>query len=112
MIFLSFLSSSTVIAAAPEQGTTTYRKFVIYYGWYSDGRGEHGPEIERIVAARPEFVISPYLTSTGQLNLTPEIMDRFHEAGIKVIVYVATGNGNRDLDSVFGEIKAGLDGGA
>lgn len=113
MLFLSFLSSSTLIAAAPEQGAAAaYRKFVIYYGWYSDGRGELGPEIERIIAARPEFVISPHLTSTGQLNLTPKVVDRFHEAGIKVIAYVATGNGNRDLDSVFKEIKAGLDGGA
>lgn len=112
MIFLSFLSSSTVIAAAPEQGATTYRKFVIYYGWYSDSRGEMGQEIERIIAARPEFVISPYHTSTGQVNLKPEVVDRFHDAGIKVIAYVATGNGDRDLDSVFKEMKAGLDGGA
>jgi hypothetical protein len=60
MIFLSFLSSSTVIAAAPEQGSTTYRKFVIYYGWYSGHGGELGSEIGRIIAARPEFVISTY----------------------------------------------------
>jgi hypothetical protein len=112
MIFLSFLSSSTVIAAAPEQGTTTYRKFVIYYGWYSDGRGVLGPDIERIIAVRPEFVISPYLTSTGQVNLTPEVMDRFHGAGAKVLVYVATGNGDKELEDVLKEIKTGLDNGA
>jgi hypothetical protein len=112
MIFLSFLSSSTVIAAAPEQGATAYRKFVIYYGWYSDGRGETGQEIERIIAARPEFVISPYHTSTGQVNLKPEVVNRFHAAGIKVLVYVATGNGDRDLDGVLQEMKTGLDNGA
>jgi hypothetical protein len=112
MIFLSFLSSSTVIAAAPEQGSATYRKFVIYYGWYSGHGGELGSEIERIVAARPEFVISPYYTSTGQVNLTPEVFEKFHDAGVKVLVYVATGNGNRELDGVLEEIKTGLDGGA
>jgi len=113
MIFLSFLSSSTVIAAAPEQGTTTaYRKFVVYYGWYSDSRGQLGSEIERIIAAKPEFVISPYYTSTGQVNLTPEVMDRFHENGVKVLVYVATGNGDTKLEGVLQEIRTGLDGGA
>ena len=112
MIFLSFLSSSTVIAAAPEQGATTYRKFVIFYGWYSDSRGETGQEIERIIVARPEFVISPYHTSTGQVNLKPEVVDRFHAAGIKVVVYIATGNGGRDLGGVMEEMKTGLDNGA
>lgn len=113
MIFLSFLSSSTVIAVAPEQqGATTYRKFVIYYGWYSDHGGELGSEIERIIAAKPEFVISPYHTSTGQVNLQSEVMDRFHDAGVKVLVYIATGNGNRELDGVLEEIKTGLDSGA
>jgi hypothetical protein len=111
MIFLSFLSSSTVIAA-PEQGSTTYRKFVIYYGWYSDGRGELGPEIDRIIAAGPEFVISPYRTSTGEVNLTPKVVEKFHEAGVKILAYVATGNGNRELEGVLKEIKEGLDGGA
>jgi hypothetical protein len=113
MIFLSFLSSSTLIAAAPEQGAATaYRKFVVYYGWYSDSRGELGPDIERIIAAGPEFVISPYHTSIGQVNLTPKVMDRFHDAGIKVLVYVATGNGERKLEDVLKEIKTGLDNGA
>jgi hypothetical protein len=112
VIFLSFLSSSTVIAAAPEQGSTTYRKFVVYYGWYSDSRGELGSEIDRIIAARPEFVISPYHTSTGQVNLSLEVIEKFHDAGIKVLVYVATGNGERDLDDVLKEIKTGLDSGA
>lgn len=111
MIFLSFLSSSTVLAA-PEQGPAAYRKFVIYYGWYSDARGELGQEIDKIIAARPEFVISPYHTSTGQVNLTPEVVEKFHGAGVKVLVYVATGNGGRDLDDVLSEIKTGLDGGA
>jgi hypothetical protein len=112
MIFLSFISSSTLIAAAPEQGSTTYRKFVIYYGCYAGHGGEMGPEIDRIIAARPEFVISPYYTSTGQVNLQQEVSDRFHGEGIKVIVYVATGNANRELEDVLGEIKTGLDAGA
>lgn len=112
MIFLSFLSSSTVLAAAPEPvSTTTYRKFVIYYGWYSDGRGNLGPELERIISAKPEFVISPYHTSSGQVNLSSEVIDRFHDAGVKVLIYVATGNANRDLDKVLKEIKTGLDAG-
>lgn len=111
MIFLSFLSSSTMIAAAPEQGSTTYRKFVIYYGWYSDSRGELGSEIDRITAAGPEFVISPYYTSAGQVNLQSEVIEKFHNAGIKVLVYVATGNGNRELEGVLKEIKTGLDSG-
>lgn len=111
MIFLSFLSSSTVFAAAPEQGSTIHRKFVIYYGWYSDSKGELGSEIERIIGARPEFVISPYYTSTGQLNLTPQVIEKFHAAGVKVLVYVATASGNRELDGVVKEIKTGLDSG-
>jgi hypothetical protein len=112
MILLSFLSSSTVIAAAPEQGSTTYRKFVIYYGWYTDSRDELGPAIDRIIAVRPEFVISPYHTSTGRVNLTPEAIEKFHDAGVKVIVYVATGNAGKELDVVLQEIRTGLDAGA
>lgn len=125
MLFLSFLStSSTVIAAVPEQqssqsssplqptATGSHRKFVVYYGWYSDSRGELGQEIDRIIAARPEFVISPYHTSDGLVNLSPRVIDRFHEAGVKIIAYVATGNGNKDLEYVFREIRTGLDSGA
>lgn len=111
MIFLSFLSSSALVAATPEQGSITYRKFVIYYGWYSDSRGELGSEIERIIVAEPEFVISPYHTSTGQVNLKSEVIERFHDTGVKVLVYIATGNGHRDLESVLKEIKTGLDAG-
>jgi hypothetical protein len=88
MIFLSFLSSPvTVMAAAPEQqappssspaATGAYRKFVVYYGWYSNGSGELAPEIERIAAAQPEFVISPYHTSDGRVNMSPRVIDRLH----------------------------------
>jgi len=110
-IFLPFLSSSSVLAA-PAQGTTTHRKFVIYYGWYSDDKGKLGHEIERIVAAKPEFVISPFHTSIGQVNLRSEVIEKFHENGVKVLVYVATGQGRRELEGVLGEIKTGLDSGA
>src|SRR3989442_1048773 len=103
MIFLSFISSSTVVAA-PEQGSTVYRKFVLYYGWYANHGGELGPEIGRIIAAKPEFVISSYHTSAGQVNLIPGVIDKFHENRIRVIVYVATGNGDREINSVLKEI--------
>jgi hypothetical protein len=111
MIFLSFLSSSTVLAAS-EPGAATYRKFVVYYGWYSDHAGKLGHDIDRIISVKPEFVISPYHTSTGEVNLKPEVMDKFHDSGIKVMIYVATGNAGRDLDSVLDEIKTGLGSGA
>lgn len=112
MILLSFLSSSTLIVAAPENGASTYRKFVIYYGWYTDSRGELGPAIDRIIAVRPEFVISPYHTSTGRVNLVPEAIEKFHDAGVRVIVYIATGNAEKELEVVLQEIKTGLDAGA
>ena len=111
MIFLSFLSSSTVLAAS-EQGAAAYRKFVIYYGWYSDHDGKLGHDIYRIINAKPEFVISPYFTSTGQVNLKPEVIRMFHDSGIRVIIYVATGNAGRELGSVLGEMKTGLGSGA
>jgi hypothetical protein len=111
MIFLSFISSSTVLAAS-EPGATTYRKFVVYYGWYSDHDGKLSHDIDMIINGKPEFVISPYHTSTGQINLEPEVIDKFHNSGIKVMIYVATGNGGRDLGDVLDEIKTGLGGGA
>jgi hypothetical protein len=40
------------------------------------------------------------------------VIDRFHNEGIKVIVYVATGNADRELEGVLEEIKTGLDAGA
>lgn len=39
-------------------------------------------------------------------------MDRQHESGTKVLVYVATWNGGRNLDAVFAEMKTRFDGGA
>jgi hypothetical protein len=116
MIFLSILSSSpTVIAAASEQGPSsstpiTYRKYVIYYGSYYTHDGKVGPEIDRIINAKPEFVVSPHHSSTtGEVNLKPEIMKLFHDNNVKVMVYVATGYASRDLGSVFDEIKTAFD---
>ena len=109
-IFLPFLSST--VLAAPAQGTTTHRKFVIYYGWYSDDKGKLGQELERIIAAKPEFVISPFHTSIGRVNLSSEVIEKFHENDVKVLAYVATGQGRRELEGVLGEIKTGLDNGA
>jgi hypothetical protein len=111
MMFVSILSSAGMISAAPDAGST-YRKFVIYYGWYLDSHGQMGPEVDRIIKYQPEYVVSPYHTSAGTVNLTPEVMDRFHAAGIKVLVYVATGNGDRKLDSVLAEMKTGFNAGA
>ncbi len=125
MIFLSFLSSSTtVLAAASEQGlssssvstsssaTTAYRKFIIYYGWYFRNDDKLGNDINRIINAKPEFVISPYYTSSGEVNLKPEVISMFHDNNIKVMIYVATGNAGRNLGSVFRDIKVGFDSGA
>ncbi len=112
---LSFLSSAGLVAAAPESSTAAavpYRKFVIYYGWYFDSEGRPGPDVDRIISAKPEYVISPYHTSTGQVNLKPAVMEKFHESGIKVLIYVATGNGWRDLDGALEEMKTGFDNGA
>jgi len=114
-ILRSFLSSSaTGNATAPEQQTSIsttkrYRKFVVYYGWYSNGKGELLPEIERIIAAQPEFVVSPYHTSDGRINLSPRVIGRLHEAGVKILAYVTTANGNRDLGDVLREIRIGLE---
>jgi hypothetical protein len=89
MLLSSFLSFSSIVAATSEPGLA-YRKFVIYYGWYSDSEGRPGPDLDRITRSKPEYVISPYYTSTGLVNLKPEMMDRLHESGTKVLVYVAT----------------------
>jgi hypothetical protein len=109
MLLSSFLSSSSIVAATSEPGLA-YRKFVIYYGWYSDSEGRPGPDLDRIIRSKPEYVISPYYTSTGLVNLKPEVMDRLHESGIKVLVYVATWNSGRNLDAVFAEMKTRFDG--
>ena len=116
MIFLSILSSSpTVIAAASEQGPSssstpiTYRKYVIYYGSYYTHDGKVGPEVDRIINAKPEFVVSPHHSSAGEVNLKPEIMKLFHDNNIKVMVYVATGYASTDLGIVFDEIKTAFD---
>lgn len=89
MLLSSFLSFSSIVAATSEPGVA-YRKFVIYYGWYSDSEGRLGPDLDRITRSKPEYVISLYYTSTGLVNLKPEVMDRLHESGVKVLVYVAT----------------------
>lgn len=111
MLLSSFLSSSSIVAATSEPGLA-YRKLVIYYGWYSDSEGRLGPDLDRITRSKPEYIISPYHTSTGIVNLKPEVMDRLHESGTKVLVYVATWNGGKNLDAVFAEMKTRFDGGA
>ena len=111
MLFLSFLSSSGIASAAPEQAST-YRKFVIYYGWYSDGDGRLGHDIDRIIRSNPEYVVSPYYTSSGIVNLTPQVITKFNENGIGILTYIATGNAGRDLDSVMDEIRTGIESGA
>ncbi|MCI0562170.1 MAG: spherulation-specific family 4 protein [Nitrososphaera sp.] len=111
MLLMSFISSSGIVTAAPEQASV-YRKFVIFYGWYLDGEGRLGPDLDRIVRSKPEYVISPFYTSSGLVNLSPEVLQRFHDSGIRVMVYIATGNADRSLDGVLGEIKTGLQSGA
>ncbi|HJS81262.1 MAG TPA: hypothetical protein VJ742_00340, partial [Nitrososphaera sp.] len=59
LLFMSFLSSSGIAHATTEQ-SSAYRKFVIYYGWYSDAEGRLGPDIDRIIRSKPEYVVSPY----------------------------------------------------
>jgi hypothetical protein len=59
MLLSSFLSFSSIVAATSEPGLA-YRKFVIYYGWYSDSEGRLGPDLDRIITrSKPEYVISP-----------------------------------------------------
>lgn len=111
LLFLSFLSSSGIASASQEQ-TSAYRKFVIYYGWYSDGDGRLGHDIDRIIRSKPEYVVSPYYTSSGIVNLTPQVISKFSDNGIGILTYIATGNAGRDLDSVMGEIRTGIEAGA
>jgi hypothetical protein len=111
LLFMSFLSSSGIAHATTEQ-SSAYRKFVIYYGWYSDAEGRLGPDIDRIIRSKPEYVVSPYFTSTGLVNLSPQVTAKFRDSGIGILVYIATGNAGRSLDSVFSEIKTGIEAGA
>ena len=110
LLFLSFISSSTAIAAPSEQ-SGPYRKFVIYYGWYADGEGRLGQDINRIIRSNPEYVVSPYYASSGQVNLTPKVIEKFREGGVALLAYVATASASRDIDSVLAEIKTPLEAG-
>lgn len=111
---MSFLPTSTVLATSGQESPTVTgaHKFVIYYGWYYNQDGRLGHDIDRIIEAKPEFIISPYYTSAGEVNLRPKVMEKFHDNGIKVLTYVATGDTDRNLMNVLAEIKAGFDSGA
>jgi hypothetical protein len=111
LLFMSFLSSSGIAHATPEQ-SSAYRKFVIYYGWYSDTEGRLGPDIDRIIRSKPEYVVSPFYTSTGLVNMSPQVIAKYRDSGIGILVYIATGNAGRSLESVFSEIKTGIEAGA
>lgn len=116
IVSISILPMSTVLANSGQKapGITGSHKFVIYYGWYYNQNGTITQDIERIVNVKPEFVISPYYTSSGSINLKPEVLKKFHDNGIKVLAYIPTGNGKRMLANVLDELKTtfgnGVDG--
>jgi hypothetical protein len=105
--FLPVIMASPA-SSSPADLALGYKKFVVYYGIYKNNQGQITPDLDRIANARPELVISPYYTLSGQVNLVPEVMKRFHDNGIKVIAYVSTANSGRDINSVLQEIKAGF----
>ena len=113
-ILASILTSIVPYFTHAQGRPANYGKFVIYYGWYSDQSGRLGGDIYQIIKSNPDFVISPFYNSAGRLNLSPQVMDLYHQNGIKVLAYVATGNAQRNLDTVRSEItnalKAGADG--
>lgn len=75
--------------------------FVVYYG---EVKEEH----ERIANAKPFFVI------LGNLNQTKKYIEFYKSRGIKVVNYIPSGYGNRDINEVKEEIaksvSIGVDG--
>ena len=81
--------------------------FVIYYGWLiEDADGTPGREANLIAEARPDLVIASFYTFEPKYpNLSPQVRDLLHGAGVRLIAYVDTNYAQREAAVVEAEVK-------
>jgi hypothetical protein len=90
--------------------------FVIYYGWLiSDPDGTPNAEAQAIAAARPALLVASFYTFDPVYpNLSPQVRDLMHEAGIRIYAYVDTDYAQRDRNLAIAEagdyLSQGVDG--
>lgn len=112
--FAAAVAASLTLPLAKVAFEKSENLYVIYYGHLVDESSAMTEEASRILAADPELVIVPHSFPDGELNLTPQIHQRFKDAGIKVLTYTWTNYGARDLAAVQSEIDSqmasGVDG--
>lgn len=89
-----------------NRAVTGQKLFVIYYGWLiEDVDGTPNDAARAIAAARPDLlIVSFYTFEPKHTNLSKQILDLFHQAGILVIAYVDTNYGKRDYELVKTEV--------
>lgn len=58
------------------------------------------------------MLVSEYYSELGELNLTPELNEKFHGAGTKVVTYTWTNYGERNLQETLAEIDREMSAGA
>ncbi len=79
--------------------------FVIYYGWLiADVAGTPNSAAHAIAAARPDLLIASFNTFEPKyINLSRQVRDLLHQAGVRLFAYVDTGYGQRDRNVVKAE---------
>lgn len=88
--------------------------YVIYYGWLTDDHdGESNSDAHAIAAAGTPLLIAHFWTAAPDRhkNITPRVLSLMHRAGTDVFAYVATKNGNADLEQIKQTVTECLAGG-
>ncbi|MEI6043041.1 MAG: spherulation-specific family 4 protein [Chloroflexota bacterium] len=92
------------------------QKYVIYYGWLvADQVGQPNQIARLIAAAQPQILVAAFYTDLlGCTNLSPQVQELLHTAGVKILAYVPTYYGLREHNSVKSVVrhylKQGVDG--
>ncbi|HEV8405409.1 MAG TPA: spherulation-specific family 4 protein [Nitrososphaera sp.] len=114
VVFAGAVGASIMLPFAKVAFAKSENFYVIYYGHLIDENGKATDQATRILTARPELVIVPHSFPDGEPNLTPEVLQQFKDAGIKVLTYTWTNYGARDLNAVKADIDSqmasGVDG--
>ncbi|MFN8472656.1 MAG: spherulation-specific family 4 protein [Anaerolineae bacterium] len=90
--------------------------YVIYYGWLiRDAAGNPSEAAEAIAAARPAALLAMFHTFSPRYpNLSVQVRELLHAAGMRLFPYVDTDYGDRPLEQVVAEaveyLDAGVDG--
>ena len=113
-VFAASIAASVMLPFAKVSFEKAENFYVIYYGHLVGRDGEMTEQTSRILAARPDLVVVPHSFPDGELNLTPAVHGQFEASGIKVLTYVWTNYGQRNLDEVRADIDrqmaSGVDG--